>query len=306
MKHLLLGLLLGGCAASAATGRDSGDRDGNARADAVRSPSIPDGPSASGTLLSTVVLDADGPGGLDTYALIRGVLGPASLEVPDLYANNHPGIPHVREEVDPVVGNHFVFVLHRDDDRDRDTYPAIADRQRNEIKAYEGSAETLRAFEDETLRLTWRFQLNASMPVSKNFTHVFQLKGVGGDEQQPLLTFTGAKKGGGDVFEIRYSPASGSADQVLAHVPWAAVRGQWVAATVQATFAQAGALSIRLADQSGGVLVDLQRTEIDLWREGSFIRPKWGIYRSLADATNLRPDEEIVRFHRFAISKLLP
>jgi hypothetical protein len=301
MKHLALGVLLGGCAFHATTGQDGAGRE------APRLPAEAAAlPGDDAAFASPVVLEADGPGGVDTYDLVRGALGPDSLEVPDQYANNHPGVPHLREEVDDVVGPHFVFLLHRDRDGDRDIDPATTDRQRNEIKAYAGSAADWKAFADETLRLTWRFRLDPTLPVSKNFTHVFQLKGVGGDEQQPLVTFTGAKKSDGDVFEIRYSPASGAPDQVLAHLPWATVRGQWVAATVQATFAQAGALAIQLVDQGGAVLIDLRQPGIDLWREGSFIRPKWGIYRSLADAANLGAEEAIVRFQRFTCQKRAP
>jgi len=308
MKFVLLACLLSGCAAGATTNKTSGGLDAAVQpaADAWLTPPEASAPAATWTTVSTVILDSDGPGGVETYALIRSVFGPEAIEAPDLYANNHPGIPHVREDRDAVVGNHFVFLIHRDSDWDRDTYPATTDRQRNEIKTYEGSAANLKALEGETFLLTWKFKINPTMPVSKSFTHLFQLKGVGGDEQQPLVTFTGAKKNGVDVFEVRYSPASGAADQFLVTLPWSTVRGQWIAATVQATFGQTGALSVRLAGEDGGVLLDLSQTGIDLWREGSFIRPKWGIYRSLADATNLRADEEDVRFYRFSISKLVP
>ena len=142
------------------------------------------------------------------------------------------------------------------------------------------------------------------MPVSKNFSHFFQMKGVGGDEQQPLVTFTGAKKGGVDVFEVRFSPASAAPDQVLATIPWSDLRGQWISAKVQATFAQPGSIQVLLKREDQSTLVDIQQAGLDLWREGSFIRPKWGIYRSLADAADLRPDEETVGFAHFSISKL--
>jgi hypothetical protein len=307
MKPVLIACWLAGCAASVPSNPTSGGLDAATLPTADAEPNLPEAPPpiANSGLASTVILDSDGPGGVETYALIRSVFGPDAIEAPDLYANNHPGSPHLREDRDEVVGNHFVFLIHRDSDWDRDTYPATSDRQRNEIKTYEGSAENLKAREGETFLLTWKFRINPAMPVSKNFTHFFQLKGVGGDEQQPLITFTGAKKSGVDVFEVRYSPASGSADQFLATLPWTTVRGQWIAATVQATFGQAGALSVRLLGEDGVVVLALDRTGIDLWREGSFIRPKWGIYRSLADATNLRADEEDVRFQRFTISKLV-
>ena len=78
------------------------------------------------------VLQADGAGkGLTAYELIKQFAGPRSIESPDLYANNHPGTPHIYEDDDDVVGDHFVFVLHRDIDKDRDKYKKFGDRQRN-------------------------------------------------------------------------------------------------------------------------------------------------------------------------------
>jgi hypothetical protein len=297
MKNTLFALALCGCAAGTAT-KTSG-------IDTARAPGGADTPASTWAVDSTVILDSDGPGGVETYALIRGVFGPDSIEAPDLFANNHPGVAHIREDSDGIVGNHFVFLVHRDLDWDRDTYPATTDRQRNEIKTYDGSAESLKAYEGETFMLTWKFKINATMPVSKNFSHFFQLKGVGGDEQQPLVTFTGAKKGGVDVFEVRFSPASAAPDQFLAAIPWSDLRGQWISAKVQATFAQQGSIQVLLKGEDQSTLVDIQQAGLDLWREGSFIRPKWGIYRSLADAADLRPDEEAVGFAHFSISKLV-
>ena len=45
----------------------------------------------------------------------------------------------------------------------------------------------------------------------------------------------------------------------------------------------------------------------NIWKtNASFLRPKWGIYRSLLDAENLRADEEIVRFANFSVSEVMP
>jgi hypothetical protein len=50
------------------------------------------------------------------------------------------------------------------------------------------------------------------------------------------------------------------------------------------------------------VLLSYSNSNIDMWRNGTtFIRPKWGICRSLNDSTRLR--DEIVRFNDFYIAK---
>ncbi|MCF2949459.1 hypothetical protein L0668_15170 [Paraglaciecola aquimarina] len=101
-------------------------------------------------------LQADGPNfGLSAYQLIREFGGKKSIESPVLYPDNHPNIPHIYEETDDKVGHHFVFLLHRDIDKDRDKYIRFSDRQRNEIKAYDKSKEQLKGYEGETLTYRW-------------------------------------------------------------------------------------------------------------------------------------------------------
>lgn len=260
------------------------------------------------SVLTERTLHADGPrAGRDAYALIRRFGGPRSIEAPDLYRVNHPGTEHIYEDTDAVVGPHFVFVIHRDADRDRDRLDKD-DRQRNEIKAYDKSERALKGFENETLIYTWKFKINASMTVSKRFSHFFQLKAVGGQDGQPILTISGAKRRGEDGIEVRHSPGVGGTR--LAREPWSEVAGEWLQVYCRATFAQAGELRLiatRLRD--GETIFDITVPALDLWRGESarhFVRPKWGIYRSVADLENLRPEEEIVRFANFSVSKLKP
>ena len=92
----------------------------------------------------------------------------------DLYAINHPGVRHIYEDSDGTVGNHFVFIIHRDIDIDRDRVEND-DRQRNEIKTYGGSEEAVKGYENETFVYRWKFRINPDMEVSTRFTHLFQL-----------------------------------------------------------------------------------------------------------------------------------
>ena len=125
-------------------------------------------------MLTTRTLDADGDMvGLDAYDLIRDFGGPNPIEAPDLYPVNHPGVLHIYEDTDVTVGNHFVFIIHRDIDIDRDRLD-ITDRQRNEIKTYGGSEEAVKGYEGETFVYRWKFRINADMEVSTRFSHFFQ------------------------------------------------------------------------------------------------------------------------------------
>ncbi|MEL7448907.1 MAG: chondroitinase-B domain-containing protein [Pseudomonadota bacterium] len=260
------------------------------------------------TEVASRFLDSDGVGiGLSAYDLITNLGGAGSIEAPDLYAVNHPPTPHIFEAFDAQVGNHFVFVIHRDIDIDRDRTD-ITDRQRNEIKTFGPSEDAVKGYEDETMAFEWKFRINSDMEVSKNFSHFFQLKAVGGDDSQPVVSLTGNERTGEDGLEIRQSPAQDF--DILGRIDWSEVTGEWVEVYCRATFSDQGSLRLiagRLSDQQ--ILFDVTENNVDMWRGDSadhFVRPKWGIYRSLLDAGNLRPDEEDVAFANFTISKLEP
>ena len=293
-------LVLGGC---------GGSGGGQAPAVGTQPPDDPPPPtdSADYVVLTTRTLDADGDQvGLDTYDLIRDFGGPNPIEAPDLYPVNHPDVRHIYEDFDPVIGDHFVFTIHRDIDIDRDRID-ITDRQRNEIKTYGGSEETVKGFVNETFVYTWRFRINDSMEVSTRFTHHFQLKAVGGNDDQPILTISGAERGGVDGIEVRHSPLQ--EDTVLERSDWAMVTGEWLEAYCRATFSDSGDLRLivtRMRD--GAVIFNIDETGLDLWRgenASHFVRPKWGIYRSILDWDNLRPEEETVRFANFSVSEVM-
>ena len=273
-------------------------------------PPVPDPPptdSASLTVLTTRTLDADGDmSGLGAYDLIRDFGGPNPIEAPDLYPVNHPGVPHIYEDFDATVGNHFVFTIHRDIDIDRDRTD-ITDRQRNEIKTYNSSEEAVKGFEDETFVYSWKFKINPEMEVSRRFSHFFQLKAVGGPDSHPILTISGAERSGADGIEVRYSPLQ--EDTILERKNWSMVTGEWLEAYCRVTFAESGDLRLIVTRMSDGeVIFNIDEQGLDLWRgedPSHFVRPKWGIYRSILDLDNLRPEEEIVRFANFSVSEVM-
>ncbi|MGI9272745.1 MAG: hypothetical protein ACR2QT_13275 [Woeseiaceae bacterium] len=280
----------------------------------IQPPVVNPGPptdTVAFNVLTTRTLDADGATvGLDTYDLIRDFGGdriPGPIEAPDLYPINHPGVRHIYEDFDAEIGNHFVFIIHRDDDIDRDRVEND-DRQRNEIKTYDQSEEAVKGYENETFIYRWKFKINASMEVSTRFTHLFQLKAVGGPDSQPILTISGAERSGEDGIEVRQSPLQDHT--VLARTDWSMVTGEWLEAYCRVTFADSADLRLivtRMRDDA--VIFDIDQSGLDLWRGedvSHFVRPKWGIYRSILDWDNLRPDEEAVRFANFSVSEVMP
>lgn len=163
-------------------------------------------------------------------------------------------------------------------------------------------------YEGETFIFRWKFKINANMEVSTRFSHFFQLKAVGGNDSHPILTISGAERSGTDGIEVRH--AAVQQDTILERVDWSLVTGEWVEAYCRVTFSDSAELRLiatRIRD--GEVIFDIDEPNLDFWRgedASHFVRPKWGIYRSILDLDNLRPEEEIVRFANFSISEVMP
>jgi hypothetical protein len=310
----LIGLLLSVCFASCGGGgggasavpvvvSGSGDNSGSGSGSSSEQ-NLPEDEEQFDSL-SLRTLSADGEGQVDTYDLIKNFAGPNPIEAPDLYEINHPGSPHIFEATDQDVGDHFVFVIHRDEDRDRDRLD-ITDRQRNEIKTYDKSEDAVKAYEDEVMIYRWKFKIESGISLTTRFSHFFQLKAVGGDDSMPIITLTGNVQSGDDGFEIRHSPLSSTTD--LARTDRDKVEGRWLTAYVRATFSEEGDLRMIIVDEATQeVVFDISEQGLDMWRGTAgdhFVRPKWGIYRSLAEKEDLRDEEEVVRFANFEVEKV--
>lgn len=275
-------------------------------------------------VLTEITLTADGDNtGTNTYDIIQNVLAVGSIESPDLYAINHQGAgQHIIQSTDEAVGHYFIFLAHRDldSDRDKDT----TDRQRNEIKAFGNSVNALKGFEDETMQFTWKLKILSEMELSSKFTHFFQLKAVNssetfanGNDEQPIITLSGAEKSStGNTLQVRHNEGhdingnSTITDYIYQESNgWNDLIDEWVEIFVEAKFSEQGKFKFtmtRLGDKK--VIIDIDKTDIDMWRgndSGDFVRPKWGIYRSIAEKDSLRADEEQVFFADFSIKKIL-
>jgi hypothetical protein len=270
--------------------RDGYDDDGDEVVIEDASAAVPPPGAAA---VPTVCLNADGPGGKDTYKLITDVLGSGAVENPD--NDHHPALRHIREVIDPQVGPAFEFLAHRDIDTDRDVN---FDRSRIEIKvAPSGGHDALKARENQTFTYTWRFRIDSGMKFSNRFTHMFQLKSSQGDDGAPLLTITGRGGGAGKLQVIHTgNPSRGTLDDVSL----AGLQGIWLDVSVRATFSHHGTLRMTIKKPDGTAVIDINQQNLDLWRDGDHIRPKWGIYRGKSN--QLRAAEDTVRFASFAIT----
>jgi len=156
-------------------------------------------------LINTVnaqsILSANGQG--SAYDLINSVLAGTGnvIEVPDCIHGNFGD--HIDQEWDADLNKYvFRFHAHVDEDNDRCIRD---DRQRTEIKTYDQSPDSTKAVEGEEIVYRWKFKLDAGFQPSSSFTHIHQIKAVGGPEvSMPKITLT-PRKSSTNRIELRYA-----------------------------------------------------------------------------------------------------
>jgi hypothetical protein len=244
-----------------------------------------------------VYLTADGV--TPAYTRIQGVLH-ASPENPDCA---HPIFgPHITQVPDSDLGSYvFDFNIHVIPDNDR---CSKFDRERLEIKT-EGNSSTpdyLKGFLGDTVTFRWRFKLPEGFQPSYSFTHIHQIKAYDGDDGSPLLTLTPRYSSSGNTLQLIHIDSKGTTTY-LASTALSPFLGTWVEAYEKIKYGTTGQYSIvirRVSD--GATLFSYSSSNLDLWRNGTtVVRPKWGIYRSLNNAQQLR-DEQVL-FDDFCLAK---
>ena len=253
---------------------------------------------------SQVILNANGPG--NTYERITSVFAPgngvSAVEAPDLY---HPWAlgRHIAEVFDTEL-NQYVFEFYSHSLLDNEPVdPTLTDRQRVEIKTYAASPNNLKGTLGENIIYKWRFKIAVGFQPSTNFTHIHQIKAVDGDDSSPIFTLT-PRFGTPNKLELIYVANSTSGTDKVSIVNLLPFEGNWIDAEETINVGSSGSYSITLKKHSDGtVLMSYSNPNIATIRpDNTFIRPKWGIYRSLNDVGNLR--DEAVRFSDFSIAEV--
>ncbi len=252
------------------------------------------------TIYSQTILNADGPG--NTYELINSVLAPGNnvVEVPDIIHNEFGR--HITEVFDSELNKYvFEFFIHVNPDNDISTLKT--DRQRNEIKTYGSSPANLKGTLGEIVKYKWRFKIPIGFQPSSTFTHIHQVKAVDGDDSDPIFTLT-PRKGTPNKLELIYvkDEFSGTDKKVIVNL--SLFEGNWVEATETMTIGPNGTYAITIKKVSdNSVILSYSNTNIATIRPtNTFIRPKWGIYRSIATPSDLR--DESILFSDFSIEEL--
>jgi len=249
--------------------------------------------SSTSASLAQTIATADGQ--TPAYTLIQNAFG-AAPETPDC---SHPDFgPHITQTTDSVLGVPvFVFNIHVTPDNDR---CINFDRQRLEIKSDTTSPPALQGFPGDTMTYQWMFRLPARFQASSHFTHIHQLKAGQAPAASGAPIVTLSVYSGGDPNRVRLIYQDGSTLAVTNAKPFEDV---WVIAKEVITVGTSGQYSITVETlDSGQTLLSYSNDNVDLFpTDAGFIRPKWGIYRSLIEMTALR--DEQMHFNNFCIAK---
>ena len=266
----------------------------------VEEPIVEEPENNASDVLSEIVLESDGEG--ETYELINSVFAPDYnvVEAPDC---SHESFGrHIDEIFDADLNkNIFRFFIHTTPDNDR---CIKFDRQRNEIKTYDKSPDNLKGVQNEKVVYSWKFKINTVFSSSSRFTHLHQIKAVGGSEDSmPLFTLT-TRKGSPDQLELRY--AETTSQKTLKKTDLSIFKGVWLEVTETIIYGEkeVGEYTISINNLSTKeILFSYSNYEIRTWKTAAdFMRPKWGIYRGLTDTNDLK-DEEVL-FADFSIKEL--
>ncbi|GIZ08996.1 T9SS type A sorting domain-containing protein [Flavobacterium sp. UMI-01] len=257
------------------------------------------------------VLSADGPEGVDTYTLINNTFGPNSIETPDLDGDNtatHKSFgKHITEIFDAILNKHvFNFTIHLNEDNDTSTNST--DRQRLEIKTHASSPANLKGISGETVRYKWKLKIPSGFIPTSNFTHIHQIKAVGGDDSHPIFAITLRKSSPSAISKLElnyYPPASSSANKLL-NLDLSLFENQWVEITETITYGSASAsaynIIIKKLSDNTTIATYNNNTHVTIRADNTFARPKWGIYRSIASPSTMK-DENLL-FADFSIEEL--
>jgi hypothetical protein len=196
-------------------------------------------------------------------------------------ADSHPGVRHIY-----VTDGNYRFDMHT---RDRDG----DDRQRNESKGMRSGGTLHKIMKDQTWRITYQAYWPSSLTATSRFTHIFQMKvqDVGG----PLWTLTPRQKSRPTLTVLTLRDDDSNTEHVLAD--YAPLQNKWLDIEWEFKAANSGGYLRWVIRNGGTTVVDNRTTAVDLWRDKNYLRPKWGIYRSI-ESPGLQNTYQLIRNYR--------
>jgi hypothetical protein len=186
----------------------------------------------------------------------------------------------------------FKFNIHIDPIIDGDRCSSSTDdRQRNEMKSITNNTTwaKVQGNWDEWQILEWKFKIPAGFQPTSSFCHIHQLKAQDGPNNgSAVITITPRANSNGTnkrmqvIHSVDGAPTGKGT--VVDNIPLSLFEDQWVQVREEVHYAHDGFYALTITRISDGqVLINFRDEHIDTWRIGaSYIRNKFGIYRSLA------------------------
>ena len=231
------------------------------------------------------------PSSYDAYAEVVSVLGIGSYEVPDC---GHP-VPHITVVDDSQLNSKVLgFTLHSAIDNDRCLY---YDRQRAEIKVFGNSPDWMKGYAGTSFSYSWKFKLDSAFKANRTFCHLFQIKDADTARGTPFVTLTARTT----TFQILVTTLP---TPVVASASLDLFKGNWVKVVENVTYGENAYLSFVITNSATGAVIMQYQANLKSFTSltsGSYLRPKWGIYRSLQDKSSLK--DETVLFADFCIAE---
>ncbi len=195
-------------------------------------------------------------------------------------ANKHPnrkGTYVVTEQ------DHWRFNIWKDD---RDPTGG-GDRQRTEVRGMVSGGRPVKMLDGETWRLAYDMFIPATLHGTSHFTHIFQTK-TPKTNAGPWVTISLTRSGKTEM--VRFQADSTNGNPSIAAHELAPLHETWTTVEMTLRIGASGSAGVVLKAASNGkpgissVICSGTRNNIKIPDQNDYVRPKWGIYRSLRSA----------------------
>jgi hypothetical protein len=143
----------------------------------------------------------------------------------------------------------------------------------------------LKMKDGETWTISYEMFMPGTLHGTSRFTHIFQLK-TPATNGGPWVTLDLARSGSTEMLRARAYSTSGPD---IAATKLAPLRDKWI--TIEWTFVIGSKGTARFTCRNGTgttapVVASGTRTNVKIPGQGGYVRPKWGIYRSIKSASS--------------------
>jgi hypothetical protein len=161
------------------------------------------------------------------------------------------------------------------------------DRQRTEVKGMVQNGAANKMLNGQTWQIDYAMYMPSTLHGTSKFTHIFQTKTTNPDAG-PWCTLD-LTRGSGNVEMINARAYGNSGTPDIAAGKLAPLRDHWVTVQWTLTIGSKGAAAFTLlngTDATSPVYMKGSMKNVVIPANSSYVRPKWGIYRSIKSASS--------------------